>query len=224
MSTAPGWYPDPAGSPQQRWWDGASWTDHLAAPAFAQGPYVPAQQEDLRASEGTSSQTPWIWLVIAAYVLQILLTTPFLVQFGALFERVVAVAAQARGESASSAVTGQFIGSMSGVFTASILLTLVSWLLLAALIVFGWLDWRELLRRGVPRPFHWAYGFFALAAGGPIVYVIGRSVVARRRTGSGIAPMWVVIAITAVAFIAYLIWFSVLMSGMFSSIATVTAR
>jgi Protein of unknown function (DUF2510) len=24
-----GWYADPAGSPQQRWWDGKGWTDHL---------------------------------------------------------------------------------------------------------------------------------------------------------------------------------------------------
>lgn len=26
---AAGWYPDPAGSPQERWWDGRGWSDHL---------------------------------------------------------------------------------------------------------------------------------------------------------------------------------------------------
>ena len=25
----PGWYPDPGGSPQQRYWDGVRWTDQL---------------------------------------------------------------------------------------------------------------------------------------------------------------------------------------------------
>jgi hypothetical protein len=29
----PGWYPDPGGSGQQRWWDGGRWTDHLAPPS-----------------------------------------------------------------------------------------------------------------------------------------------------------------------------------------------
>ncbi|MCU1508242.1 MAG: hypothetical protein QOI02_398 [Actinomycetota bacterium] len=24
-----GWYPDPAGTPMLRWWNGRTWTDHL---------------------------------------------------------------------------------------------------------------------------------------------------------------------------------------------------
>jgi uncharacterized protein len=27
---APGWYPDPSGANQQRWWDGTRWTDDVA--------------------------------------------------------------------------------------------------------------------------------------------------------------------------------------------------
>lgn len=35
MTPAPGWYPDPSGAPQQRWFDGSTWTAHSAplAPA-----------------------------------------------------------------------------------------------------------------------------------------------------------------------------------------------
>jgi Protein of unknown function (DUF2510) len=31
-----GWYADPSGSPAQRWWDGATWSEHLREVAVAQ--------------------------------------------------------------------------------------------------------------------------------------------------------------------------------------------
>jgi hypothetical protein len=37
-----GWYPDPAGGAQQRWWDGAQWTNDTAPVAAGAG--YPAQQ------------------------------------------------------------------------------------------------------------------------------------------------------------------------------------
>ncbi|MGO4612150.1 hypothetical protein AB4142_38020, partial [Variovorax sp. 2RAF20] len=49
----------------------------------------------------------------------------------------------------------------------------IGWLLTAAGIVFSWLDFRELTRRGVERPFHWAWSFLG------IVYPIGRSIIVR---------------------------------------------
>lgn len=34
-ATPPGWYPDPSGAPQQRYWDGVSWSGHAVAPHHA---------------------------------------------------------------------------------------------------------------------------------------------------------------------------------------------
>ena len=52
MSNNPsGWYPDPSGRPQQRWWDGNTWTDFVSvngqtfvdSPAAAPAPPSPAR-------------------------------------------------------------------------------------------------------------------------------------------------------------------------------------
>lgn len=51
--------------------------------------------------------------------------------------------------------------------------------------MLSWLDRRELRARGVERPFHWAWSILSV-----LVYLIGRSVVVRRRVGGSAAPLW----------------------------------
>jgi len=97
-----GWYPDPAGSPAHRWWDGARWTDQLqpadpaagarqglpayAQPAGGQPPYgqlpygqlpygQPAYGMPARPSSGWQrNQMSYITMIIAAAYLVIALT------------------------------------------------------------------------------------------------------------------------------------------------------
>jgi hypothetical protein len=41
----PGWYPDPAGGPGQRWWDGYAWTDATVQPEVPPPPPAPPQPQ-----------------------------------------------------------------------------------------------------------------------------------------------------------------------------------
>ncbi|WP_306970872.1 DUF2510 domain-containing protein [Streptomyces afghaniensis] len=41
MTPPPGWYPDPHGPHQERWWDGTAWTEHRRAPEAPTGPVPP---------------------------------------------------------------------------------------------------------------------------------------------------------------------------------------
>lgn len=50
MDTPEGWYPDPAGATQQRYWDGQRWTGAIAAPTVLTVPVLipvgPAPRQD----------------------------------------------------------------------------------------------------------------------------------------------------------------------------------
>ncbi|TQO20978.1 hypothetical protein FB472_2638 [Rhodoglobus vestalii] len=74
---------------------------------------------------------------------------------------------------------------------------LVGWLIFIANIVLAIFDRKELMRRGIDRPFHWAFIFL-----GAFIYVIGRSVIVRSRTGQGLAPLWVSIAVQIAGVVA----------------------
>lgn len=226
-----GWYPDPAGGGGSRWWDGRAWTGHTLPPGAAASAGVPgaashgpaqaasaaqvapvesvaastavqapvaqpynaqayAAQQTLTAPAGTNPSTPWIWLIVLIPLIG-LIPLPF-VDWSGLF-----ASSMTDPSDPTAAVEAQLALYTSPAYLATIGL---SWIVIAATIVFALIDFRTLTRRGVPQPFHWAWSFTALAVGG-IVYIIGRSVVVRRRTGSGLAPIWAYIGVIVLSFV-----------------------
>lgn len=207
-SVPAGWYPDPAGTPRQRWWDGGAWTEHYneppvaaAQPAAAQQPayagaqqaYAGAQQpysyaasaEALKAPAGTPPYNIWIWLAVGTFGVSSIVSLVF-------------------ADFNPSAVPTNGGLLMSGI---SSILGLVFY---GAIVFFAFQDYKALTAIGVPRPFHWAWAFLS------VVYIIGRSVVVRRRTGSGILPMWIVIGIMALTFIVAIVLVVVVISSSLS--------
>ena len=227
-STTPaaGWYPDPAGTPRTRWWDGTRWTENYSAPAAqaaatpwstptgtdSQAPPVvggapsayPSMQPygaapALTAPEGTSPSTPFIWLIAVLPAVTLVLSVAQLFAIDEMIANVNAADPNAP------------------VFTTTDLVTTgVSLLLAAATVVLAYFDARTLAARGVPRPFHWAWSFFALLSAP--VYMIGRSVVVRRRVGSGLAPMFVNLSLILVGFIIGIVAAIIVTTRIFESI------
>jgi hypothetical protein len=196
VAVAPaGWYPVAAGSPQQRWWDGARWTEHVygpttpvsAQPAYGQATVTAQPAASLRAPEGAKPGTVWFWLLaIGTPVLTLLDLIPVSVWFSQIL--------QGDNTSPSALLASEFN-------PAYLLVLLAGWFIYAVCIVFALFDWRELNARGVPKPFHWGWSFLVLAIGWPVVYVIGRSVVVKRRTGGGLAPLWIFVGLEVVVFV-----------------------
>ncbi|UTT61918.1 DUF2510 domain-containing protein [Microcella humidisoli] len=172
-STPAGWYADPAGGTQRRWWDGARWTDHLETPYSTTAAAMPE-----RAPEGTDPSTTWIWPLVVIPVLQLLSV------FWIDWETFIV-----------TSLTDTSVAGQAALFSTPgyVAVTALGWITNILFVLFAFLDWRELRRRGVPQPFHWAWSFLVLASAWP-VYPIGRAIVARRRTGRGMASLWITIA------------------------------
>ena len=180
-----GWYPAPEGGQQLRWWDGGQWTEHVQQPSTgvpAQQPYAGAPARGT-APEGTAWNTPWIWLVL---VLPLLPVIPLLFIDWSSLIRIDPVTLKADPHSQLALLT-------SPAYLAAVL---GSWVAYALVVVFAFLDWRDLGRRGVPAPFHWAWAFL-----GSSVYGIGRGVVTPRRTGGGRVVLWVAIGVIVVGLV-----------------------
>jgi hypothetical protein len=189
----PGWYPVAAGQSLQRYWDGTVWTEHT---------YDPTPQP-LRAPDGTNTNTLWIWLLcvggpVASMVLIVL---------EGFWLRSIANVDFTNPTATTSLVDGPIYLLLAG----------GGWIVIGLLVVVGWLDYRRLRAAGVPNPFHWAWSFL-----GGIVYVIGRSIVVKRRTGGGLTPLWVFIALEAAAIVLSFVVLVIALSAIFQAIANST--
>ncbi|MBF4623131.1 DUF2510 domain-containing protein [Clavibacter sp. VKM Ac-2872] len=241
-STPAGWYADPAGSDRLRWWDGTRWTDHLAdAPAAAastastgpaaapasghvapEAPSAPAaappaygqqapgqayaQQPYSQAGYSTPTPPP----TVAAG------TSPFTWQIWALAALPVISLIIILSLDYRSFLDMGPRGPRADVAIASALTNLVQFLVYAGTVVLAYFDWRTLTRRGIARPFHWAWAFIPVAGG---VYLIGRSIIVRRRIerapASALSPVWLWIGLNVIiAFVALVKGFEIVSSTM----------
>ncbi|MFF1635278.1 DUF2510 domain-containing protein [Leifsonia sp. NPDC058248] len=224
-----GWYADPDNTLQLRWWDGAQWTEHYApnprppvappvppAPqptptALPAQPYVDttvytqatAAPERPKLAADARIYNPWIWLIVVLPFLSILIL-PFWNPLSGL-----SIVQTPDGQFRAFAEPGFFASPFYFVLIA------VSFLANVLVVVFAYLDHRDLLRKGVERPFHWAWSFFTFLSSGFLVYVIGRSVIVRKvAPGKGLAPIWLAIALYALSIVIGIIWASAIFSSL----------
>jgi hypothetical protein len=180
-SPGPGWYPDPYGTAPLRWWDGTKWEAHVAggSPALPAAPMLHPVAARRPLPPETPVHTPWVWLVLLLPLLNVLASLATL--------GTVTASLGTLGQSGTALSSPGYVISF-----------LLGWVVLALTVVFSWLDYGTLERRGVDRPFHWAWSFLAWP-----VYTIGRAVIVRRvAEGRGTAVLWASIAVLAVSIAA----------------------
>jgi len=192
----PGWYDDGTGAGRMRWWSGAEWTEHVAAPAAGAAPARPALPAD------RPVYSAWIWLVVLLPLLSYVSFLFWQPNFDYLSSND-AVSDPLRYQSelyASIYTPGYFVILFTG------------WVIYGLMVVFAWRDVVWLRKQGVVRPFHWAWTFLL-----SWVYVIGRSVIVYRVAAPrGRAPIWVLIAVIVVSFVVSIAWTVSITSGMLS--------
>ncbi|KZE91754.1 DUF2510 domain-containing protein [Microbacterium sp. TNHR37B] len=174
---------------------------YAAAPAVATGPSAP----------GANTNTLWIYLCIVASTLPVF--SLFFIDWNGYVDALVSMESVSPNSAAGSEAVAAMLQWTGGVLG----LSLLSYVFLAASIVFAYLDWRELKKRGVARPFHWAFAFIALALSIG-VYIIGRTVVLKRETGSGMAALWVWIGSIVLSILIGVFWFVWFMQQLASSL------
>jgi len=176
-------------------------------------PQVAAQQGAVGyppVAPGTSALTWSVWLVVG---LQLLSVIGYLFLDFSSYVRAVLVLS-ASGSAPEGPDVSRFTSALSGFVVGVLLLDVLALVIYGLTVMFAYFDWRELQRRGFAHPFHWAWTFL-----GPIVYVIGRTVVARRRGGRDVMwPIWALVAVTVIAIVLVVIKVVTILSAVSSTI------
>ena len=93
----------------------------------------------------------------------------------------------------------------------------VSALVYAAGVAMSARDAAVLRRRGVVDPFPWAWAFLSGS-----IYVIGRTVIARRRTGSDLGMLWVEIGLIVLVNVLVVVWLVVILMSIGATVASLS--
>lgn len=133
-----------------------------------------------------SPSTPFFWVIVLLPLTGLLIFT--MVDLHAYLSDIMRVA-EAGADPSTGAVP--MMPTPPGLLIGQ----LISWAAYALTVVLAFFDWRTLRNRGIDRPFPWPWAFLSL------VYVIGRSVVVKRRTGRGLAPLVVYIVVVVGVFV-----------------------
>ncbi|WP_341954353.1 hypothetical protein [Salinibacterium sp. TMP30] len=195
----PGWYRNPNGGVGKEWWNGSSWGmgEYVPAPAphSLQTPSAPAPTHSAGntaayaspprsvARSLTSSErelSPYTWQIWAVSLLSLVpyLSAAYITSFSiALDPNDLSPEAQ------FSVVTSPVYLAAFGGY----------WFVFIANFFLAYADGKKLERRGVPYPLPWGLIVF-----GSLLYVIGRTSNVKRYIGTGLAPLWVAIAVVVV--------------------------
>ena len=197
-----GWYPDPAGYPRSRWWDGAQWTMHFNRPFDSPVLAESGLGGTIRAVSGatvattpaalTSVNSVWIWLAI----LLPYSAFPFLFALGPLF-------AASALESAGTLLSPE--DQLALLISPSLIAFFIIGFTAPWVTIYcAYRDWRWLQDAQLAQPFHWAWSFLTLS--GYPVYPIGRAIVTNRRAKQGMWALWATIGVFVLGTIATIVW------------------
>ncbi len=205
-TSAPAFPGAPASSPAPSYPTAPAYAAGAAGAGYAASA-PPVSYDTAAPRRDIKTNTVWVWLMVFLPVLSLLGVVIF--DWSSYFRDAFYAGVYSYDSGPAS-----MAGTNAATALITVVTSVVSIVVSALTVLFAFLDWRQLRARGVDRPFHWAFSFFVLAIGSGLVYIIGRGVVLRRRTGSGLAPIWAAVAVNVAVVIAFIVWIVVLIAQM----------